>query len=204
VSFSKEFMKHLSTPWDVADYVKPLSTNGDVIRVGTPGHGGIGVKRTLAMPKHLASVAILDSKWRWFEEDLDWACVAIAFPELFNAKSIEAANATLLAWLPDVYEKHYGRKPTAEESHEIRERELREKHKSNYRVQSATGDWAYNVPLGQVYVVGHRESDNSTAGFLVPHAEYKGYSTLVLDNYPRFEPDKSLPYSKPLPGAVAA
>lgn len=168
-----------------------------VVRVHTPGHGGIGVDtRVMTMPQHLTDAGIVMGDMLWFEEDCNWCCPALAFPALFPADQ-ESAESTLRNCLPDIYEKHFGRKPQASESLAVRERELNVRLHNFYRPRSGFGDWAWDVPRDFVYVVGQRASDQSTKGFLVPEAEYKDYDQLVLDEYPQWEPDQSRPYSKP-------
>ncbi len=190
-------MNKISTPWGPADQAKYLNAEKTLIKVSTSGHGGIGVKLELPMPEYLASVAIKGSEWLWFEEDLNWACAALAFPLCFDAESLTGAENTVLNWFPQIYAQHFGRKPTAKESYKVREQELDAKLHGNYRPRTGYGDWAWNVPIGQCYIEGHRASDNTTQGFLVPKDEYKNYSELVLDNYPHFTPDTSLPHFKP-------
>jgi len=79
------------TPWGRADYVRQLSSG--VWRVSTPSHGGYYVSAEWLedMPESLRSW-----NWgglrHWFEEDCDWAKVAIAFPHLFDAESVKSAE----------------------------------------------------------------------------------------------------------------
>lgn len=189
--------ERLETPWGTADSVRYVNADKSVVKVSTSSHGGIGVDHTkLQLPDHLTIPAIKTDTMLWFEEDSDWCCVALALPVLFPDEQ-DAAEATLRNSLPQVYKTHYGRMPTAEESLKVREMELNRALHSNFRVRTGFGDWAWNVPVGHVYVVGVRASDNATAGFLVPEAEYKNYDAMVLDAYPRWEPDMTLPRSKP-------
>jgi hypothetical protein len=58
-----------------------------------------------------------------------------------------------------------------------------------------------------VYACGWRKIDEATAGFLVPADIYDiNPARLVLDDFPLWEPDRTLPYSKPqtAPAQVAA
>lgn len=190
------------TPWGSRDYFTRLNPQGTVVEVGTASHGGIGVHSSIELPAHILPQAMvtqgdtINETWRWFEEDLAWALVAIALPDLFESASLTMARDTVINWFPEIYEQHYGTKPTAAESMKVRERVLNEQLAGVYRPRTAFGDWAWNVPKGHVYVLGHRASDNSTEGFLVPDAEYRNLDTLVLDSYPKWCPDKTLPYSK--------
>lgn len=111
---------------------------------------------------------------------------------------LQRQGETVRNWYPDIYEKHFGRKLTAEESFTVRKQTLDAKLNEHYRPRTGYGDWAWNVPVGHCYIEGHRASDNSTEVFLVPLAEYINLAEIVLDNYPRFKPDTSFPYSKPV------
>lgn len=194
----KKYPTHITqTPWGNADLVIPLNGDWSVVRVHTPGHGGIGVNTSvMTMPKHLTDAGVVMGGMLWFEEDCNWCCPALAFPDLFPADR-EAAESTLRNWLPEIYKKHFGRMPLASESVVMRERELNAKLHNCYRPRTGFGDWAWDVPRDFVYVVGYRASDASTQGFLVPEAEYKVFDELVLDDYPHWAPDRTMPYSKP-------
>jgi len=84
----------------------------------TAGHGGFHVSPTLnsKMPEALR---IEDG---WYEEDCDWALVAVAFPDLF-AKENANAISTMKNWHPNRYEKHFGVTLRPDESY-IRRRDL--------------------------------------------------------------------------------
>lgn len=187
----------LDTPWGSADSVRYLNADKSVVQVSTASHGGIGVDHTqLELPAHLIVPAIRTDTMLWFEEDDDWCCAALALPDLFPDIQ-DAAEATLRNLMPEIYRAHYGRMPTAQESIRVRAMELNRALHANFRARSAFGDWAWNVPAGHVYVLGVRASDGASVGFLLPDAEYKDVDALVLDGYPRWEPDMTLPRSKP-------
>ena len=100
-------MKYFPTPWGNADRISYLNDERTVIRVQTSGHGGIGVQIGVEMPKHL-DVGMLEGQWRWFEEDQDWAIVALAFPACFDEKSVQGAKETVRNFSPSIYEQHFG------------------------------------------------------------------------------------------------
>jgi hypothetical protein len=88
--------------------------------------------------------------------------------------------------------------PSAAESMEVRTRTLKVQLQDKFTVKATWGDWAWDVPQGHLYILGQRSSDMVEAGFLVPEADYKTpVDEIVLDAYPRWEPDRRLPYSKP-------
>ena len=88
-------------------------------------------------------------------------------------------------------------KLTAADSHALQRQEIAERMHNHYVVRTAWGDWAWDVPRGQVMALGVRASDGDQITVLVPHAEYIDLDELVLDNYPRLKADLTLPYSKP-------
>ena len=188
----------MHTPWGAADSLEAKCSDNSVIVVGTSSHGGIGVHTpTHVIPEHFKGLAICGGTWAWFEEDCAWSAAVLMFPNLFPAEQ-EAAKLTLRNWYPAVYAAHYGRMPTAAESHKVRSDEIKERLKNNYTVDATWGDWAWNVPPGHLYVIGRRSSDGHEAGFLVPKKDYESpVDEIVLDAYPRWEPDRSLPYTKP-------
>jgi hypothetical protein len=86
----------LNTPWGMADSVEKL--NAGILRVGTPGHGGLFVPHELIakMPRALAeSNSYSGPGSNWFEEDCEWALPVIAFPELFDARDCYYAVRTV-------------------------------------------------------------------------------------------------------------
>ena len=190
--------KPTHSPWGKIDQTEGIDDKGLIIRVHTPSHGGIGVHKSLEMPSSLASLAMEPAaEWRWFEEDCDWAAVPLAFPDRFNEAVLDQAKDCLRNWNPDAYEGFFGVKPTPEESHVAKDRYLKDLNKQNFMPKTGYGDWAWDVPKGFVYCQGARQSDEATKGFLVPADEYKNLQELVLNDYPAWEPDKSLPYTKP-------
>lgn len=186
------------TPWGQADYVTAKCEDKSVIVVGTPSHGGIGVHiATHPIPEHFQKLAICGDTWAWFEEDCAWAAAALMLPEVFRNEQV-AAESTLRNWYPDAYAAHFGRMPSAAESMEVRSRTLKVQLQDKFTVKATWGDWAWDVPQGHLYILGVRSCDNVEAGFLVPEADYKTpVDEIVLDAYPRWEPDRRLPYSKP-------
>lgn len=195
--------KGMHTPWGAADSVEAKSPDRSVIVVSTSSHGGIGVHiPTHPIPEHFKQLGIFGDVWAWFEEDCCWAAPVLMFPDLFPSEQVSAEN-TLRSWYPEVYASHYGRMPTAEESMVVRSREIKERLKNSFTVNGTWGDWAWDVPRGHIYVVGKRSSDGVEAGFLLPAGAYKApIDEIVLDTYPRWEPNRTLPYTKPRPAQV--
>lgn len=99
---------NISTPWGPSQHITKIGDQG-ILFVSTTTHGGYFVPPELyaQMPSELRSNHFGGSTW--FEEDVEWAMVALAFPQLFlteehlKRKSLLHALATLLAYLPENY-----------------------------------------------------------------------------------------------------
>ena len=85
------------TPWGLADYEKPMGESG-IIAVSTSSHGGYYVPPELynAMPEPLRFNPY--GGGTWFEEDCEWALVALAYPQHFEARDLHYAVLTMLAY----------------------------------------------------------------------------------------------------------
>lgn len=192
-------MIKISTPWGPSHYVHFHGADRLVVRVGTAEHGGIGVDASLSMPPALAALALLDSDGRrWYEEDVAWAAAVVAFPERFQPEWLEPAKDTLRNEFPEAYMAHFGVTLTTADSRVLEERAWHAASADNFIVMSAFGDSFWNVEPGMVYACGWRRRDEATAGFLVPEAVYSAAnpSRMILDHFPRWEPDRSTPYLK--------
>ena len=88
-----------STPWGMADDSRRYG--GGVVFHSSPSHGGFELSAEANAKVHPA--------WRnadrFYEEDIDWAKVAHAFPDLFTAYERKRADFTLRNWEPDAYEQ---------------------------------------------------------------------------------------------------
>ena len=86
-----------SSPWG------PVQSATDVAPgiwfVSTESHGGylLSNERRFAMPVHLKEVFTF-AGGNWFEEDCDWAIVALAFPDLFPPEALPHARATVTTY----------------------------------------------------------------------------------------------------------
>lgn len=89
--YAKEY-----TPWDTSD-AKTVYAEG-VIFYTTPSHGGFFLtkERQRQMP------VALRNKSGWYEEDCEWAKVALAFPALFTSYERKTAEKTVKQWFPEI------------------------------------------------------------------------------------------------------
>jgi hypothetical protein len=160
----------MRTPWGKADHVQVYADG--IAFVGTPGHGGFKLdrKRQGAMPEALRLPG------GWYEEDVEYARVKLAFPDAIPDMSLESAQKTIKNSHPDVWEAWTGQKVGAAESYVVREREFRAAHADKWVVIAAWwGALMPKVPEGFVGVVATKGGQRARVEekfFLVPEAEY--------------------------------
>lgn len=171
------------TPWGKADHVKEVAPG--IWQFGTSGHGGFKLDRERNAMVHHA--------WRkaggWYEEDCEWARVALTFPEHFTEKECEHATSTAKRYTPDEYTAVTGTAVTLEESSVLRERAFRAAFADKYVARSVWGDWHAAVPKGFVGVYATLGGANTAPMvhegkyFLVTEAEYgaRGEFGFVVD-----------------------
>ena len=78
----------------------------------------------------------------------------------------------------------------------IERREFEAATRDNFVVTAGFGSSFWDVPCGYVYACGFRQRDEATAGFLVPASRYTKPDRLILDEFPRWEPDRTLQMHK--------
>lgn len=190
-----------SSPWGKVDGHTPFGDLG-LYHHSTAGHGGIYVPDEMLrrMPKPYRDANGYAGR-NWFEEDCEWALVALSFPSGLSEKQIESATRTVKNWYPHAYMAVTGETLTPEDSSELRNERDQELAKDKYVVVSAWGhgnDATHGrcaVPNGMVgcfAVIGGRHErggyDESTARyFLVPDAEYQtrgSFGFIMHKEYP--------------------
>lgn len=168
------------SPWGAVDHVTERCAG--IWSVSTPSHGGFKLDDYHNSLVHPA--------WRrdggWYEEDCDWAIVALTFPAYFTPAEVECADATARGWEPDGYAAALNRVVPAEDSYVLRKRAFAAAHADDYVVYSA-----YGKPDG-VYVHARRARDSAEIQRVVPQTVYRagqGDFGFVLDPdaYPSFE-----------------
>lgn len=78
-----EVTGRIDTPWGKADFATVF---GDGITFySTPGHGGfrLSPERNAELLRKFPGFRTFSGAVGWYEEDCDWAAVALAFPEAF-------------------------------------------------------------------------------------------------------------------------
>lgn len=198
-------MPKLQTPWGPAYEVRRLDANDMILRAFAAENSGIGVHPQQALPDHIARCATVGEQgWRWFEDTVAAAAVVVAFPHLFSASMLELAVDTLKHELPEAYTAHFGEPLTAATSRALERRAFEDAAMDNFVVTAGFGSAYWNVPCGHVYACGFRRRDEATAGFLVPASRYLEPDRLILDEFPRWEPDRTLPMHKRAPDLEVA
>jgi len=100
----------MNTPWGRSQQQNTLATG--IVFYSTARHGGyhLSQQRFFEMPESLRKAR--DPQWTtgtdssWFEEDLDWCLVCLAFPEYFSADLCRTAIRSARAW-SDKTADHY-------------------------------------------------------------------------------------------------
>lgn len=199
-------LNQIATPWGPSQYVHFHGDDRKVVRVGTAEHGGIGVLAGLELPAPFAGLGLTDSEGAaWYEEDQAYAIPVCAFPDRFPANWVDAARATLRDEFPEAYMAHFGVVLTSATSRALARREFEDATRDKFTVSTAFGSSHWNVPSGFVMACGWRRRDEAVASFLVPVERYEvNPGRLVLDEFPRWEPDRSLPYLKPAENRAAS
>lgn len=167
----------MQTPWGPSQTCEPLGAG--VVQVTTASHGGIHLA-----PEQNAKV---HQAWRdaagWYEEDCDWAIVAVTFQTLFSAYQFRLAHATARDWMPDKYERVFGVTLLPAESHTRRMQMFQAATADKLVATAAWGSGQTHggrepVPDGMVGVIaciggrcGGRDAEERW--FLVPTAEYQ-------------------------------
>lgn len=88
----------MQTPWGKAQTIDKIAEG--ITHVTTASHGGIHLspKRQKQMP---AKYRETFAGGPWYEEDCDWARVAVTFPDCFTAAVVKAAKESLERWSPE-------------------------------------------------------------------------------------------------------
>lgn len=164
------------TPWGAAQNQTTLAPG--VVEVDTASHGGIHLT-----PENNAYV---HEAWRdpkgWYEEDCEWAIVAVTFPNLFEPDHVILAHDRAKNWLPDQYERVFKVQLLPGESYARREQIFHQATTDRYVAITAWGSGdGHNgytpVPAGMVGVcarLGGRapKARGTERYFLVPQGEY--------------------------------
>lgn len=165
-----------STPWGRSQ--GSLSYAEGVVCHSTASHGGFH----LVAARNQRVDPLLRNRDGWYEEDGEWAKVALTFPELFTDREREGATRLLRNFEPDAWEAIHGVVLLPGESRVKDERQFRLDH---------AGDWIVVAALRSVSHPGQVECSAALGGdrkaqprrhFLVPSDDYDaGRFGFVID-----------------------
>lgn len=160
-----------STPWG-GSQLATIYADG-VVRHSTAGHGGF----------HLSCDrnALVDPSVRahggWYEEDAEWAIVAVTFPDLFTAYERRCADETMRNSWPVLWEKIHGRALCPGESWSRDRAEFDRIHAEHWVVISAIQS-SDHAGMTEVIATlgGRREAMGTERRYLIPQEEYAARS----------------------------
>ncbi|SOC48102.1 hypothetical protein SAMN05892877_13818 [Rhizobium subbaraonis] len=158
-----------STPWG-GSQMAVIYADG-VVAHSTAGHEGFHLSPARNAKVH----PLLRKDSPWYEEDCEWAIVALSFPELFTGYERSMAEKIIRNTWPDVWETIHSCELAEGESWAKDRRAFDRRHAADYIVMSAIFS-DQNPGMTEVVAVvgGNRKSDNDERRFLVSSDEYAG------------------------------
>lgn len=173
----KEVRMRLSTPWGMSQGATVYAEG--IVCHSTASHGGfkLDAKRNAAMPPALRVTG------GWYEEDGEWAKVALGCPDLFTDREKASADRTLRDWYPDAWEAVHGRTLLPEESFQRDRERFEREHAEDWVVISAVGSKRHPGQVETFATLGGRRLPQTPERhFLVPDDEYAaGRHGFVID-----------------------
>lgn len=172
----REVCQRFSTPWGMAQSSE-IYADGVVFH-STASHGGVKLDRT----RNAAMPAVLRVPGGWYEEDREWAKVAIGLPDLFTDYERRHADRTLREYYPDCWEAVHGRALEPGESFAKDRCLFREAHAQDWVVISAITSKERPGFVDCVATLGGDGTASQRRRFLVPDTEYcAGPHGFVID-----------------------
>lgn len=172
----KEVRMHVSTPWGMSQGATIYAEG--VVFHSTASHGGFKLDRARNAALHPA----LRIKGGWFEEDGDWARVAVGYPDLFTDREKELADRTLRDWEPDAWEAIHGRPLSPEDSFTRDRQRFERAHAQDWVVIAAVRSDRHTGFVETVATIGGRRDGGKQRQFLVANDEYAaGRHGFVVD-----------------------
>jgi hypothetical protein len=158
-----------STPWG-GSQMAVIYAEGVVAHM-TAGHGGFH----LSADRNARVHPLLRKDTPWYEEDCEWAIVAISFPDLFTGYERSTAEKTFRNTWPDAWETIRGCSLAEGESWAKDRRAFDQRHGADFIVTSAIRS-DHHADLTEVVakVGGGRIRDGEERRFLVASEEYAG------------------------------
>lgn len=156
-----------STPWG-ASQMATVYAEGVTSHM-TAGHGGFH----LSMERNLRIDPSLRKETPWYEEDAEWAIVAVTFPELFTSYERRIAGNTIRNSWPDAWETINGCVLDPAKSWEKARRLFDTAHADDWVVISAIlSDQHQGMTEVIATLGGKRDLSAGERRYLVPSPEY--------------------------------
>lgn len=169
-----------STPWG-GSQMAVIYAEG-VVAHSTLGHGGFHLSADRNSKVH----PLLRKDTPWYEEDCEWAIVALSFPDLFTGYERSLAEKTIRNTWPDVWEAIHGAKLAEGESWARDRRAFDQRHAADHVVTSAVFSEHHPGMTEVVAVIGgDPRANDDERRFLIPSDEYAGRSRFgfVIDPF---------------------
>lgn len=162
-----EEYSRIHTPWGASQgstvYAEGVASHS------TAGHGGF----KLSAERNRIIHPMLRSKGGWYEEDAEWAIVAITFPDLFTAFERRCAETTIKDSWPDAWEAIFSTILQPGESREKDRRAFEQAHARDWIVVSAITSKHVSGFVETVATLGGKRGPGTEERrFLVPSNEY--------------------------------
>lgn len=168
-----------STPWG-SSQLATIYAEG-MVSHATAGHGGFH----LSAERNARVHPMLRNDTPWYEEDVEWAIVALTFPELFTTYERKNANEAIRNSWPDAWEEFHGQELLPGESRTKDRRDFERQHAGDWIVVSAIlSDHHPGMTEVVATIGGTRSNRADERRFLVPSAEYadRGSFGFVIDD----------------------
>jgi len=157
-----------STPWGSSQLA--IIYGPGIIAHSTAGHGGFN----LSADRNRLIDPALRKDSPWYEEDSEWAIVALTFPDVFTTYERKCADETIRHSWPDTWERIHGRKLATGESRSRDRRAFEETHAEDWVVVSAIYSGQHAGMTEVVATKGGLRGAGAERRFLVPSDEYAG------------------------------
>ncbi|WP_342774490.1 DUF7007 domain-containing protein [Peteryoungia ipomoeae] len=167
-----------STPWGRSQLAMIYAEG--VVSHSTSGHGGFH----LSPDRNLLVDASVRSAGGWYEEDCEWAIVALTFPDIFTGYERRCADQIGKDTFPAFWEKLRGRQLGPGESRSKDRATFERNHAGDWIVISAIAS-SHHTGMTEVVATrgGKREFNQEERRFLIPDADYSNRSSFgfVID-----------------------
>lgn len=166
-----------STPWGSSQLATIYGTG--VVAHSTAGHGGFH----LSADRNRLIDPALRKDSPWYEEDSEWAIVALTFPDLFTAYERKCADEIIRHSWPETWERIHGRILADGESRSKDRHAFEEAHADDWVVNSAIYSVQHAGMTEVVATKGGLLGAGAERRFLVPSEDYstRGPFGFVID-----------------------